>query len=188
MLAPNDYLIARLALGDASAFSELTERWRGKLISYFSQRTFYSLDFEHLAGLVFDKVVRYAPRYVAKDRFTSWLFAIAKGVLLDELKRYRREREREGLSWVTKHGSKGSQARNRVRNERSDEPESWSASGGEVVDVSFHTRSVDVSLRFRPEELRRKGYGIEKELRSMFRKVGLVDGPTPDLWKKVIPT
>jgi DNA-directed RNA polymerase specialized sigma24 family protein len=176
-----DYLVGRLAMGDRAALGELSARWRRSVLAYLARRTQLKLDFEHLAGLTFDKVVRYAPSYIAQGRFAGWLFSIARNVLLDEIKRYNRERERGGLWYVGKHGSLGTHASTLAPaiapDDRRDE-------GGDVVDVSFHARGIDMSVRFSPGELRRKGYSVPKEIRRMFRRFGLVDGPTPEIWKK----
>ena len=82
----DDYLVGRLAMGDKAALGELIARYRKSVIGYFENRTYLTLDFEHLAGLTFDKVMRYAPSYIAHGRFARWLFAIARNVLLDEIR------------------------------------------------------------------------------------------------------
>jgi len=179
----DDQLVDRLAVGDRSALAALIARWRRPLIAYFARRTNIKLDFELLAGATLDKVAASASSYVARGRFGSWLFKIAHNVLLDELRRNQRERERNGLWHVTKHGSMGTKKRIAGVIEKDDEEDHLSPND-EVVDVSFHTRGVDVSMRFRPGELRRKGYSLPSELKRMFRHFGLVDGPTPDIWKK----
>jgi hypothetical protein len=203
-----DYLVGRLAMGDNAALGELIARYRGGVIGYFRNRSYLTLDFEHLAGLVFDRVARNAPRYIAQGRFSGWLFAIARNVLRDEIKRYKRERERNGLWRVSKNGNVGTHAKNWTgadiislirpgANTRkssagpasagSDAIGGGSSSEGgrnDVVDVSFHARGIDFSARFSPSELRRRGYDVPKELKQMFRRFGLVDGPTPAMWEK----
>ena len=177
----DDYLVGRLAMGDKAALGELIARYRKAVIGYFRNRTYLTLDFEHLAGLVFDKVARKAPSYIAKGRFANWLFAIAKNVLLDEIRRHNRERERNDLWHVSKQGSMGTVA---IKAGDSASDDGDASESGEVVDVSFHARGVDMSVRFNPGELRRKGYSLPSELKRMFRRFGLVDGPTPEIWKK----
>jgi DNA-directed RNA polymerase specialized sigma24 family protein len=201
-----DYLVGRLAMGDKAALGELIARWREAVIWYFKKRTYLTLDFEHLAGLVFDKVARKAPSYIAQGRFAGWLFAIAKNVLRDEIMRYNRERARNGLWHVSKQGSRGTQAnnwgsmdkyeKNRANPDGSDASDSANASKGapvtpdsdrergEVVDVSFHARGIDLSARFSPRELERNGYSLPSEVKQFFRGFGLVDGPTSEIWKK----
>jgi DNA-directed RNA polymerase specialized sigma24 family protein len=181
-------LMAKIAGGDRVALGELNARWRRRVIGYFRKRTQLNLDFEHLAGLTFGKVARSAPSYISKGRFVNWLFRIARNVLLDEIRRYERERERNGLWVTTGRGSGGREASSAcARNAYEDSfrvADSFDDKGSNVVDVSVHTRGVDMSFRFNPRKMRRKGYGVPKEIRSMFRRFGLVDGPTPEIWKK----
>ena len=165
----DDYLMLRVAIGDKAALGELSKRYRSGVVGYFTRRS-RSVDAAYLASIVFDKVARKAPSYVARGKFDRWLDAIAKNVLRDELRRGKRERERQGLWHVTKHGSMGSQGS--------------SEGASEIVDVSFHTRGVDVSVRLSPGELQRKGYSLSSEIRRIFRPLGLVDGPTPGIWQK----
>ena len=183
MSARDDYLIGRLAIGDRIALGELRARYRRSVISYFRKRTYMRLDFEQLAGLVFDKVARKAASYQPRGRFTGWLFAIARNVLKDELRRGERQRAREGLWHVTRHGSLGKQ-KPKTGGRSPDDEKSAGDMSHEVVSVSFHTRGVDLSVRLRPGELQRKGYSLPKEILMMFRRFGLVDGPTLELNKK----
>jgi DNA-directed RNA polymerase specialized sigma24 family protein len=199
--ADADYLVGRLAMGDRAALGELIARYRKAVIGYFGRRTQLPLDFEHLTGLVFDKVERYAPRYIAKGRFMGWLFSIAHNVLLDEIRHYGRERARNDLWHVSNHGSQSTQASNEPNydegepvpaggvpasagSDHIDAPASYYEGGrSEVVDVSFHTRGIDMSVRFNPRGLGRMGYSDLKEIRRFFRRFGLVDGPTPTIWE-----
>jgi RNA polymerase sigma factor (sigma-70 family) len=181
--ATDDYLVGRLAIGDRSALGELCARYRRSVIAYFRKRTWRSVDHEALAGVVFDKVARKAASYEPQGRFTGWLFAIARNVLKDELRRDTRQRARDGLWHVTKRGSVGRQASNAC-GEPSEDDDAGVYASNELVDVSFHTRGVDVSVRFRRGELEKRGHSDWKEIKRMFRFFGLVDGPTPELNKK----
>ena len=44
----DDYLVGRLAMGDKAALGELIARYRKAVIGYFRNRTYLTLDFEHL--------------------------------------------------------------------------------------------------------------------------------------------
>ena len=178
----DDYLVARLAIGDRSALGELQARHRRSVVSFLRKRAQQRLDYEQLAGVVFDKVARKAATYEPRGRFKGWLFAIALNVLKDELRRDGRKRARDGLWHVTRYGGVGTQTRKACGDASSDDEGGYVSN--ELVDVSFHTRGVDVSVRLRPRELQGKGYSVPKEILMMFRRFGLVDGPTLELNKK----
>ena len=180
----DDYLVARVAIGDCAALGELYARHRRGVVAYFRKRAQRRIDYEQLAGLVFDKVARKAANYKPRGRFTGWLFAIARNVLKAELRRDTRQRARDGLWLTTRSGSAGTQASNDYARLRNDGDCAPASARNDVVDVSVHTRGIDMSVRFSPGELRRRGYDVPKELKQMFRRFGLVDGATPAMWKK----
>jgi DNA-directed RNA polymerase specialized sigma24 family protein len=187
----DDELVRRLTIGSHAALAELSTRWRERVIRFLASETDFDLDFDQLAQLAFEKVVRYAPSYQARGQFKGWIFRIAKNLLLDEIKRYGRERSRLGRYYTDRNpASIGTQASNAcARKSYSDAFGADGASdayddGGDVLDVSYHTRGVDVSLRFSPRELEESGYDVWKEIKRMFSRFGLVDGPTPGIWKK----
>ena len=83
--------MARIVAGDTSALRPIFDRWKLPLLSYFYRSLGSRADAEDLALQVFDRVYRAASRYRMDARFSSWLFAIARGELLHELRRRRRK-------------------------------------------------------------------------------------------------
>lgn len=81
----------RLARGDTHALRPIFDRWKLPLLSYLYRALGSRADAEDLALQVFERVYRAAPRFRAEARFSTWLFAIARGELLHELRRRRRK-------------------------------------------------------------------------------------------------
>ncbi len=81
----------RLVAGDTNALRPIFDRWKLPLLSYFYRSLGSRADAEDLALQVFERVYRVAGRFRADARFSSWLFAIARGELLHELRRRRRK-------------------------------------------------------------------------------------------------
>lgn len=83
--------MARLVAGDTQALRPIFDRWKLPLLSYFYRALGSRADAEDLALQVFERVHRAAARYRPEARFSTWLFAIARGELLHELRRRRRK-------------------------------------------------------------------------------------------------
>lgn len=83
--------MARLAAGDTHALRPIFDRWKLPLLSYFYRSLGSRADAEDLALKVFEHVHRAAGRFRPEARFSTWLFAIARGELLHELRRRRRK-------------------------------------------------------------------------------------------------
>jgi len=83
--------MARLAAGDTHALRPIFDRWKLPLVSYFYRSLGSRADAEDLALQVFERVYRAARRFRPEARFSTWLFAIARGELLHELRRRRRK-------------------------------------------------------------------------------------------------
>lgn len=80
-----------IAAGDGTAMRRLMERWKLPLLS-FLQRTLGSVaEAEDLALEVFVRLHRAAPDYAPTARFSTYLFAIAHRLALNELRRRRRK-------------------------------------------------------------------------------------------------
>lgn len=83
--------MARLAGGDMGALRPIFDRWKLPLLSYFYRSLGSRADAEDLALQTFERLYRAAGRYRPEAAFPSWLFAIARGELLHELRRRRRK-------------------------------------------------------------------------------------------------
>lgn len=83
--------MVRIAAGDTHALRPVFDRWKLPLLSYFYRSLGSRADAEDLALQVFEHLFRAAGRYRPEARFSTWLFAIARGELLHELRRRRRK-------------------------------------------------------------------------------------------------
>ena len=59
-------------------------------MSVFSPFPEPARDAEDLTQRVFIRVYRFSPRYVAQAKFSTWLFTIARNLLIDEIKKRKR--------------------------------------------------------------------------------------------------
>ena len=182
----DDYLMGRLAMDDVGALDELRTKYRKPLLRYLSKLIMTNgcspIDLEHIAGLAFDKVRSKAASYMPRGRFRNWLYKIACNLLFDELKRAGREKRRIRYWHTTRYGSTGMRKRNFASDDRADSgwnaPQLYHTPGGwepvnnnsSVVDVYAWMRGVDMTLRFRPK----REYDLQKEIRAMFRRFGVV--------------
>ncbi len=83
--------MVRVAEGDERALAELIERWQVPLLRFFERSLGASGDAEDLTQTVFVRLHRAARRYRPSAKFSSYLFAIARRLLLNELRRRRRK-------------------------------------------------------------------------------------------------
>ncbi|WOO42234.1 RNA polymerase sigma factor [Rubellicoccus peritrichatus] len=84
-------LLLRVAAGDDSAMRPIVERWQGPLINFF-YRSLRSVEAsEDLAQTVFVRVYRAAPKYEPRAKFSTFLFHIARRLLINEFRRQSRK-------------------------------------------------------------------------------------------------
>jgi len=90
---PGDDAVAmqRVAAGDAAAMRTLVARWQQPLLGFFRRLVGSAATAEDLAVEVFVRVHRAAPGYAPTARFSTYLFAIAHRLALNELRRRRRK-------------------------------------------------------------------------------------------------
>lgn len=89
--AADQELMDRVAAGDEAATLELVKRWQQPLLNFFYRSLNSRADAEDLTQMVFVKVCRAASRYKATAKFSTYLFHIARRVLLNELRRRSRK-------------------------------------------------------------------------------------------------
>ncbi len=77
----------RVAAGDFSAMRELVERWQKPLINFFFRSVNSVHTAEDLAQATFVKIFRNAGTYEPKARFSSWLFPVARSVLISNFRK-----------------------------------------------------------------------------------------------------
>lgn len=84
-------LMRLLAEGDERALTQLIERWKTPLINFFyrSLRSYESA--EDLAQVVFVRIYRAAPKYQPTAKFSTYLFHIARRLLINEFRRQQRK-------------------------------------------------------------------------------------------------
>lgn len=83
-------LMRRVATGDEQALVSLIERWKGPLINFFYRSVSDFAEAEDLAQTVFIRLYRSAPRYEIRAKFSTYLFQIARRLLLNEYRRKKR--------------------------------------------------------------------------------------------------
>ncbi|MGA2052862.1 MAG: RNA polymerase sigma factor, partial [Opitutales bacterium] len=84
-------LMCAVAKGDEVALAQLIRKWQGPLINFF-YRSFGSVEqAEDLAQLVFVRLYRAAPNYQPVARFSTYLFHIARRLLINEFRRRQRK-------------------------------------------------------------------------------------------------
>ncbi len=76
-MATEEQLIALAKEGSASAFSELVEKYQGKLIRFLLGRCRNRADAEDAIQDTFINAYRYIGSYNSRWRFSTWLFRIA---------------------------------------------------------------------------------------------------------------
>ena len=83
-------LMNRVASGDETALTNLIDRWKIPLFRFFHRSLRSHADSEELAQQVFIKLYGSAHRYKPTAKFSTYLFTIARNLLLDEIKRRER--------------------------------------------------------------------------------------------------
>lgn len=84
-------LMERIAAGDEAALAALIDRWKTPLVNFFyrSLRSYESA--EDLAQIVFVRIYRAAPKYQPTAKFSTYLFHIARRLLINEFRRQQRK-------------------------------------------------------------------------------------------------
>ena len=88
---PDEDLMMAVGTGDTQALHRLIERWQGPLINFFYRSLQNVQTAEDLAQMTFIRVYRAAPRYRAEAKFSTWLFQIARRLLINEYRRQSRK-------------------------------------------------------------------------------------------------
>lgn len=83
----DETLMAAFAAGDASAFEVLVGRHQKGVYNYLLRSVRRRSRAEELLQEVFLRVVRSKSRYKASAKFTTWLYAIARNLCVDESRR-----------------------------------------------------------------------------------------------------
>ena len=90
----------QIANGDEVALVDLITEWKGSINTFFYRSLSNHADAEDLTQKLFHRVYRAAGTYKPKAKVSTWLFTIARNLLIDELKRRRRRpQERILAEW-----------------------------------------------------------------------------------------
>jgi len=80
-----------IARGEDSALNAIINRWQRPLLNFFYRNTSNATDSEDLAQLVFVRLYRAAPRYQPTAKFSTYLFHIARRLLLNHYRTQKRK-------------------------------------------------------------------------------------------------
>ena len=83
-------LMERIASGDQSAMEELLELWKMPIFRFFLRSLNHHEDAEDLTQRVFIRIYRSSERYLPQAKFSTWIFTIARNLLIDEIKKRKR--------------------------------------------------------------------------------------------------
>ena len=84
------FLMERIASGDQYAMEELIALWKMPMFRFFLRSLSHHEDAEDLTQRVFIRIYRSAERYLPHAKFSTWIFTIARNLLIDEIKKRKR--------------------------------------------------------------------------------------------------
>jgi RNA polymerase sigma-70 factor (ECF subfamily) len=82
----NEELMTELNTGNTEAFEVLFNRYKDPIYTYICNMTFQESVASELTQEVFFKVFNKSSQYNSKNKFTTWLWAIARNTTIDYLK------------------------------------------------------------------------------------------------------
>lgn len=88
---PDVLLMKEVATGDEAALRMLIQKWQNPLINFFYRSLQSREQAEDLTQTLFIKLYQAAPRYKATAKFSTYLFAIARRLLINEYRRSQRK-------------------------------------------------------------------------------------------------
>ena len=99
--ADKDHLLLReISQGDERALKEFIGKWKKPIYAFFLRSMFNEFDAEDLTQKCFYRVFQASGRFQPKAKVSTWLFAIARNLLIDEIKkRARRPKESDFTEW-----------------------------------------------------------------------------------------
>jgi RNA polymerase sigma-70 factor (ECF subfamily) len=84
-------LMQRVGTGDDEALATLIDRWKNPLINFFYRSLQSYEQSEDLAQMVYIRLYRAAPKYRPTAKFSTFLFHIARRLLINEYRRRTRK-------------------------------------------------------------------------------------------------
>ncbi len=91
-LSDQQLLMKEVARGSHSAMEKIIVKWKDSLFRFFDRSINNKADAEDLTQRVFIRVYQSAPRYQPRAKFSSYLFTIARNLLIDEIKKRNRQK------------------------------------------------------------------------------------------------
>jgi len=82
-------LVAAVLEGDEELYSELVQRYQGRLVNYLYRLLRSVQEAEDLAQEVFFKIFQALDRYNPKYKFSTWLFRVAQNAAIDRIRKRR---------------------------------------------------------------------------------------------------
>ena len=89
-LSEDQILMLEVAQGNHSAISEIIDKWKDGLFRFFDRSLRNKADAEDLTQRVFIRIYQSASRYQPKAKFSTYLFTVARNLLIDEMKKKNR--------------------------------------------------------------------------------------------------
>ena len=82
-------LVAAILKGEQELFSDLVQRYQGRLVNYLYRLLRSRQEAEDLAQEVFFKLYRALDRYDPRYKFSTWLFRVAQNAAIDRIRKRR---------------------------------------------------------------------------------------------------
>lgn len=82
-------LVAAVLKGEQERFSDLVQRYQGRLVNYLFRLLRSTQEAEDLAQEVFFKLYQALDRYDPKYKFSTWLFRVAQNAAIDRIRKRR---------------------------------------------------------------------------------------------------
>ncbi len=89
-LCEDQILMLDVAQGSQSAMSAIIDKWKGGLFRFFDRSLRNKADAEDLTQRVFIRLYQSASRYQPRAKFSTYLFTVARNLLIDEIKKKNR--------------------------------------------------------------------------------------------------
>jgi RNA polymerase sigma-70 factor (ECF subfamily) len=99
-------LVAEAQAGDDAAFSEIMRRWQRPVLNFVYRLLGNAADAEDVAQEVFARLYQHLADYRPSQKFSTWLFALARHAAIDRL-RWRQRHPTESLDTVAALGERG---------------------------------------------------------------------------------
>lgn len=98
-------LMLDVAKGNEHSFRILVEKWKNALLNFFYRSTSNTSTAEDLAQLTFINIYRARENYKAKAKFSTYLFQVARNVLINEYRKSSRQPQSVELTTQTDFAS-----------------------------------------------------------------------------------